>query len=827
MEEHMKKILSFVVVVMMLVSCLSLSVFAADNYAWQFNNSSGSYLYINGYGDSPCIIEFDVRFDNGGDPYRINCWTGNGIEIQPSYGTIGVSNTTLTRQFSAGTWYHVKFDGASGSGTSIEVDGTFIGNVGNTIQSMQCLGMVMVTIDNFVMTVNGNAVIDEDFQDKNFDGVNGDTNGAWVIANDLNPDPGPGPQPHTHTWDNGVIQGNKKVFTCTTCGETYEVDYNPNDLGWWCRINGYGHICKEVDRCDGPAVQNKGYVDFDLIMLPGENGHCQIRFFDSYEGSTRTYLEDYRVGYHYTYEEAEGFSSFNWGDMSVNNIRHIRYAYTDEEVKLYVDGSLVYTNDYGCTPAMHGLVFYVESGSALVDNMVFTDTKGNTMFSRDFESGLGDFDQQETGGVTRVHLGDCANGNHVALNNSRVGLAPTCTEDGYVWWPCAVCGLEAKREVTEKLGHNFGTYAQGATAVAATGTTDGVKTWTCLRCSAATATGVIPATNDYTGTILYFDDASDENVTKFLLGGFNIEAGVDEHDGLSYPGDVNMEEDGVTFVREYTTANYHEFPNVSTSGYTVAFDFRLNDVFDTNDTEGYGHRIYFWVGGENNVANNIGYDFDTGEFFIEPSTGEAYDALAEDATIEEGVWHNIMFKYYSNATTYSAYAALYLDGVEIVRFEGGDAPYELPYAAGTQNFPLLFRSFGVAGDYTNWVIGSVDFNWVNSRTPESAAPCQHVWDAGVVTVAPTTTTPGVRTYTCTLCGATRTEAIDPVPPVPVKIGDANGDGSVDARDLRLVKQYVVGDVDDDGINLVNADLNNDGNVDGRDAALLRTYIVNN
>lgn len=35
----------------------------------------------------------------------------------------------------------------------------------------------------------------------------------------------------------------------------------------------------------------------------------------------------------------------------------------------------------------------------------------------------------------------------------------------------------------------------------------------------------------------------------------------------------------------------------------------------------------------------------------------------------------------------------------------------------------------------------------------------HVWGNGVVTTAPTETTPGVRTYTCTVCGQTRTEAI--------------------------------------------------------------------
>ena len=41
----------------------------------------------------------------------------------------------------------------------------------------------------------------------------------------------------------------------------------------------------------------------------------------------------------------------------------------------------------------------------------------------------------------------------------------------------------------------------------------------------------------------------------------------------------------------------------------------------------------------------------------------------------------------------------------------------------------------------------------------ATGPHTHVWDEGTVTVAPTENTPGVRTYTCTVCGQTRTEII--------------------------------------------------------------------
>ncbi len=831
MEEHMKKILAFVVVVMMLVSSLSLSVFAADNYIYRW--TSGAYLYINDFGSSPAKLDLYFRFDATNEcaiTSPNSSWgvDASGIIADPSQGIVGVGdrsgNATLNYAFQANTIYHAVFDGSAGNGTTISVNGNPVGTVAKTLTATICNNMSQISIDNFVLTVNNNNVIDEDFSDRSFNGVNSDTNGNCVVDNAIGwnetvtPDPGPDPV-HVHTWDGGVISGNQIIYTCTECGETRTETYNPNDMGWWLRIDGYAHIAKNVDRCDGPYEQNCGYVDFDMIMLPGENGHCQVRIFDSYEGSTRTYIEDNYLGYLYTYTEAEGGMSWNWGEMSINNVRHVRYAYSDDDVKLYVDGQHVYTSDLDCTPAMHGMVFYVESGSILIDNLEFTDTRNNYMFGNNFESNAGDND-----GGQRVHLGDCANGNHVASNIYSIGLAPTCTADGYRYWPCVVCGMEAARETIEKLGHNFGTYAQGATTQPATATADGTKTWTCSRCSVAKAYGVIPATGDYTGTIYSFDDASDANVTKYVLGGFKIEAGVDEHDGLEYPGDVNMTADGVSFVREYTTANYHEFPNVPTTGYTVAYDFRLQEIFDTNDTEGYGHTMYFWVGGENNVANNIGYDFEGGEFFAMPSTGSNYEPITAAATINPGEWHNIMFKFYSDRSTYEAAAILYLDGVEVLRFDNDDASFELPYNAGTQNFPLLFRTFGVKADYTNWVIGDYDFNWINSRTPAYVPPCNHVWGAWVVTTPAQVGVAGLKTRTCTLCGATETEVIDPLPPVTIVVGDANGDGVVNIKDIKAFKNFLVGNGE---VTEANCDVNNDGAVNAKDLKALKSLVVNN
>lgn len=92
----------------------------------------------------------------------------------------------------------------------------------------------------------------------------------------------------------------------------------------------------------------------------------------------------------------------------------------------------------------------------------------------------------------------------------------------------------------------------------------------------------------------------------------------------------------------------------------------------------------------------------------------------------------------------------------------------------------------------------------------------HTWNSGTITQKPTTTAAGIMTYTCTACGATRTESI------PKRIpGDANEDGLVGLSDVVLVLRYAAGE--QVAINLYNADVNQDGRVDAQDALLIMQY----
>ena len=87
-------------------------------------------------------------------------------------------------------------------------------------------------------------------------------------------------------------------------------------------------------------------------------------------------------------------------------------------------------------------------------------------------------------------------------------------------------------------------------------------------------------------------------------------------------------------------------------------------------------------------------------------------------------------------------------------------------------------------------------------TAPEAVPAtgNHRWDLGEITKQPTTETPGLKTFTCLDCGATKTENIPVLPPVDppeppepeILLGDVDNDGVISASDARLALRAAVG-----------------------------------
>ena len=94
-----------------------------------------------------------------------------------------------------------------------------------------------------------------------------------------------------------------------------------------------------------------------------------------------------------------------------------------------------------------------------------------------------------------------------------------------------------------------------------------------------------------------------------------------------------------------------------------------------------------------------------------------------------------------------------------------DASYHLISVNDTYKFngadaDLYLQTYTKAGGFTCYATSSLTDNFVLSFFNPSVTVCEHVWDEGVVTTAPTCVDDGVKTYTCTLCRQTRTEVIE-------------------------------------------------------------------
>ena len=738
----MKKIISIALVVMMLASCLCMNAFAtADGYAYQWDDTTGAYFYAD-FAQTAAKWEFDFCPIN--TSAEVRSYMGNEFVMNFTNGTIGVGSTTLLFNWTSGAWYHIVLDGTSGSGTTVTVNGTVVGTVATTLYARWCAGTINVAIDNLVCSTG----YSENFDDLSFDGIN-EANGKFITIGTPAPDPDP-------------------------------VDPDPvdpvDDMGYMARLDDYGTIAKGVDRCDGPSEANNATVEFDLILLPGENNATPtFQIFDSFEGSTRIVLTPTSIGYFYTFTEEEGNTSFNWGDLTVSNQRHFKYVHTTDDIKVYIDGTQVYTIGYGCAPAMSSLVVYMTNGSCLIDNLKITDTaNGNVLGQFDFTQ-MPDCDN-----AYQVYVGDCTKG-HVKSNSWTTGTAPTCTTSGYVYQKCLVCGNDAGGNTVAALGHNFGSYAEGMATTAATATTDGVKTWTCKRCSTVSATGVIPATGDYTGTIDSFDSYDNDDLSKYVIGGFkNFYDAADYVEDFEGEGIVYGEENN--YMNFYSGGNYHQFPDINTNGFTASFDFRFNDTYETDATGAFGHTVHFWFGGSNNLSNIAGYDADNDVFYIQPESGFAYDRVESEALgIKAGEWHNITFRFVTNKSTGYTTASFELDGEEKLVFDDLDASMNLPFPVGQVTFPLIMRIFGLNCDFDNYVIGSTDFKWNTFRTPASD-----------VTVVP---------------------------------GDVDGDGELSLRDSRQLKKVLLGTLSETEIVFANADMDGDGELSLRDSRALRAMLL--
>ena len=112
---------------------------------------------------------------------------------------------------------------------------------------------------------------------------------------------------------------------------------------------------------------------------------------------------------------------------------------------------------------------------------------------------------------------------------------------------------------------------------------------------------------------------------------------------------------------------------------------------------------------------------------------------------------------------------------------------------------------------------------LKARTVVKAAG--HQWDAGKVTKPATAEAEGERTYTCSVCKATKTEPIEKLKPAAPEYtpGDVDGDGTITPADARLALRASVGlepDIAEGTAAYLASDADGDGAITPGDARLI-------
>ena len=141
---------------------------------------------------------------------------------------------------------------------------------------------------------------------------------------------------------------------------------------------------------------------------------------------------------------------------------------------------------------------------------------------------------------------------------------------------------------------------------------------------------------------------------------------------------------------------------------------------------------------------------------------------------------------------------------------------EHSYDAGVETLAPTCAEDGVK-TYTCTLCG-------NSYTEVIPATGEHSWNEGVVTLEPTVDAEGVKTYTCSVCGETKTEAIEKLPAATHTPGNVNGDTEVDVKDVIAIRQHIAGGYDVEILE-VAANVNGDAVIDVKDVIAIRQFIA--
>ena len=325
-------------------------------------------------------------------------------------------------------------------------------------------------------------------------------------------------------------------------------------------------------------------------------------------------------------------------------------------------------------------------------------------------------------GYTVSDKGACT---HTDYGTTERTMPATCGEAGRVDTICSNCGeVISTRELPPTGAH---VWDNGVVTTAPTETTPGVRTRTCTVCGDIREE-TIPATgaHDYRFTKTVDPTCTDGGYDLYTCSG----CGATERRNLTDAAGHKWDGGTVTTAPTETTPGVRTFTctvcgdiREETIPATGAHDYRFTKTVDPTCTDG-GYDLYTCSGcgatERRNLTDAAGHKWDGGTVTTAPT-----ETTPGVRTFTCTVCGDIREE---TIPATGAHDYRFTKTVDPTCTDGG---YDL---------------------YTCSGCGATE-----RRNLTDAAG--HKWDGGTVTTAPTETTPGVRTFTCTVCSQTRTEAI--------------------------------------------------------------------
>ena len=704
-------------------------------------------------------VEMDIKLDDATS--KLSGWDGlctgpvfapNGVGVGEKKGDPAIAGT-----YEVGEWYHVKWANKGDGTTDIYVDGAFVGNVAKTMTlhsgNTAFYTWDKVSIDNFKVGTYFN-----DMESGSF-----------------------GEQGQSAQYEIKVDSIFDHFETMTPGGEAYVLESTPE----------YGKSVSTYVANENIKIpaSNNYIMNFDLALLP-VNDHSDGACFEIWTNKSTSGVDlmRWKVGTTFYGTETgstKDYVQYNWGATTKDNFHNITFVMKkDYDVaQIYIDKELVYTGrPYNAWEGMCLMMAW--NANVIIDNLQVMDLKYNPI-----EAGFNGVEEFRAINLDAEDF--CAANGH--LNGFLTRTAePKCYAEGTDTIVCAVCGEVKTTLPVAKVPHNWGKYDINRK------TEDGLVYAACSNegCTERRYTS-LPAAGTYAGTLYEYYDMSDDMIL------------VVDND---WTDEFWTVADGALKFEENKGKNYNQFDLVDTvpvNNWSWNMDIVYRGMVYDKDAEGdgsdknpgYGHVLYFWIGGSNTIGIRIGYNADEHKLYVvdgnpsinptrkNPFPDGNFRAKTADFTMVEGEEYNfaVTMTYYnegypddeSQMDKWDACLRLYVNGEVKLEFsmaqDSTEAFFNIPYASDHASYldTAILRDFGVGFDMNTMAFGSADFAYTN------------------------------RVYN----------------------GDVDGDYAITAADALLMRKYLARVIDLSALVSSRADANGDGVINAKDQLVIRKAIV--